>query len=135
MASARQGEVSYHRVPLIGLFLCIRKVTVALWRGTWQVIVARRDLAQLVDLDDRMLADIGVTRSDLHAAQSVPPWEDPTSLLQRRVDCRRATFEPLALTPVSTISDTDCATHCAVVGVSQRSTALTARSQCPWKQP
>jgi uncharacterized protein YjiS (DUF1127 family) len=104
MASAQQGEVSYHRVPLIGLFLCIRKATVALWRGTWQVIVARRDLAQLVDLDDRMLADIGLTRSDLHAAQSVPPWEDPTSLLQRRVDCRRATFELLALTPVSTIT-------------------------------
>jgi hypothetical protein len=58
--SERQGEVSFHRVPLIGLFLCIRKATVALWRGTWQVIVARRDLAQLVDLDDRMLADIGL---------------------------------------------------------------------------
>jgi len=119
--------VSFHCAPLISLFLYICKTIVALWRGTWRFIVARRDLAQLVELDDRMLADIGLRRSDLHAAQCAPFWEDPTRLLKRCVDCRRATFETPAQTPVSTISDTDPATHCAVTGVSQRSTALTVR--------
>jgi uncharacterized protein YjiS (DUF1127 family) len=111
IASERQGEVSFHCAPLVSLFLYIRKTIVALWRGTWRFIAARRDLALLADLDDRMLADIGLRRSDLHAAQCVPFWEDPTRVLTRRVDCRRATFELLAQTPVSTINDTDPATH------------------------
>ena len=44
----------------------------------------RRELAQLADRDDRMLADIGLTRGDLHDASSEPFWVDPTATLQKR---------------------------------------------------
>ena len=46
------------------------------------VIKRRRELARLVDLDDRMLADIGLRRSDVHAARSVSLWQDLTSSLR-----------------------------------------------------
>jgi uncharacterized protein YjiS (DUF1127 family) len=45
----------------------------------------RRDAAVLASFDDRMLADIGLTRSDLRAAFSEPLWRDPTVLLVNRV--------------------------------------------------
>ena len=52
----------------------IRRIVVAIKR--------RRTLTRLADLDDRMLADIGLRRSDLHAAGSAPLWQDPTSFLK-----------------------------------------------------
>jgi uncharacterized protein YjiS (DUF1127 family) len=78
--------------PLIHLFVCIGKSIVALVQGIWQNVLARQDLARLADLDDRMLADIGLTRSDLHAAHFAPPWQDPTSILEQRVNRRSASF-------------------------------------------
>jgi uncharacterized protein YjiS (DUF1127 family) len=66
----------------------IGRALVALARGAWRLAVAikhRRDLAQLAELDDRMLADIGLTRRDLGDAQSEPLWQDSTSMLARRV--------------------------------------------------
>jgi uncharacterized protein YjiS (DUF1127 family) len=50
----------------------------------------RRDAAILARLDDRMLADIGLTRSDLRDALSQPPWRDPTAILVIRAGVRRA---------------------------------------------
>ena len=56
----------------------------ALVQVVWQLVVAikhRRKIkhgrkwARLAELDDRMLADIGLTRSD--AARSLPLWQDP----------------------------------------------------------
>ena len=49
----------------------------------------RRDAMRLAELDDRMLADIGLSRSDLRDAFAVPPWRDPGDLLARRVTERR----------------------------------------------
>jgi len=49
----------------------------------------RRDAAVLASLDDRMLADLGLTRSDLRDALSGPFWRDPTALLVSRVRERR----------------------------------------------
>jgi uncharacterized protein YjiS (DUF1127 family) len=46
----------------------------------------RRELARMADLDDRLLADIGLTRSDLHDAHSAPFIQDPTSVLKRHSD-------------------------------------------------
>ena len=43
----------------------------------------------LAGLDQRMLADIGLTRSDVHDAFSAPLWEDPTALLSERAIERR----------------------------------------------
>lgn len=55
--------------------------------GIWRLVVAikhRRELAHLADFDDRTLADIGLTRTDLRDASSEPLWRDPTSMLARR---------------------------------------------------
>ncbi len=49
----------------------------------------RREAAVLAGLDRHMLADIGITRSDLRDAFSEPFWEDPTALLRERALERR----------------------------------------------
>lgn len=49
----------------------------------------RADAAVLVRVDDRMLADIGLTRCDVRDAFSQPMWRDPTSLLRARANERR----------------------------------------------
>jgi uncharacterized protein YjiS (DUF1127 family) len=57
-----------------------------------QVAVAlkhRHDAAILARFDDRMLADIGLTRRDVREAFSEPLWRDPTDLLVNRVARRR----------------------------------------------
>ena len=48
----------------------------------------RHDAAALAQFDDRMLADIGLTRGDLNDALAEPLWRDPTSVLARR-HCER----------------------------------------------
>ena len=49
----------------------------------------RRDAAMLAGLDRRMLADIGISRSDVRDAFSEPFWQDPTALLRERALDRR----------------------------------------------
>jgi uncharacterized protein YjiS (DUF1127 family) len=49
----------------------------------------RRDAAALAAFDDRMLADIGLTRCDLNDALSEPLWRDPTIVLAHRYGERR----------------------------------------------
>jgi hypothetical protein len=71
--------------------------------GVWRLVVAikhRRELALLADRDDRMLEDVGLTRSDLRDAYSEPLWRDPTSLLARRRARRMATAAPAAANTV-----------------------------------
>lgn len=55
----------------------------------------RRDAARLASLDDRMLADIGLTRSDLRDAYAEPLWHDPTDVLARRAAERRTGRRPV----------------------------------------
>jgi uncharacterized protein YjiS (DUF1127 family) len=45
----------------------------------------RHDATVLLRFDDRMLADIGLTRRDVREAFSEPVWRDPTDLLAERV--------------------------------------------------
>jgi len=59
---------------------------------TRQALAARKhrsDVALLARADDRMLADIGLTRSDVRDAVSGPLWQDPTILLRTRALERR----------------------------------------------
>jgi uncharacterized protein YjiS (DUF1127 family) len=49
----------------------------------------RREALVLARLDQHMLADIGLTRSDINDAFSTPLWEDPTALLNERAIERR----------------------------------------------
>jgi uncharacterized protein YjiS (DUF1127 family) len=51
-----------------------------------RIVVAikhRRELTRLAESDDRMLADIGLSRSELDAVLSRTFWQDPTSILER----------------------------------------------------
>jgi uncharacterized protein YjiS (DUF1127 family) len=43
-----------------------------------------RDVELVANFDDHMLADIGLTRADLHDAMAEPRWRDPTMLLDLR---------------------------------------------------
>jgi uncharacterized protein YjiS (DUF1127 family) len=49
----------------------------------------RRELRSLAGLERHMLADMGITRSDVSDAFSEPFWEDPTALLRERALERR----------------------------------------------
>jgi len=49
----------------------------------------RRDIQVLAGLDERMLADIGLTKGDVRDAVAEPLWRDPTNLLVNRVRERR----------------------------------------------
>ena len=53
-------------------------------RSFGRAIKNRRAATVLAGLDDRMLADIGITRSDLRDAYSEPLWHDPTDVLVGR---------------------------------------------------
>jgi uncharacterized protein YjiS (DUF1127 family) len=62
-------------------------VRVGRWAaGAWR---HRNDAVALASFDDRMLADIGLTRADLNDALAEPLWRDPTSVLARRQGERR----------------------------------------------
>ena len=54
-----------------------------------RAIKNRRAATALAGLDDHMLADIGITRSDLRDAYSEPLWHDPTDVLVGRAAERR----------------------------------------------
>lgn len=58
-------------------------------RHVCEVLRNRRDAAVLASFNDRMLADIGLTRSDLRDAFAEPPWRDPTAMLVVRAQERR----------------------------------------------
>ena len=64
-------------------------IVIARVRGLSQMIKNRRDAATLAGLDDRMLADIGLTRGDVRDAVSEPVWRDPTAILVSRAQERR----------------------------------------------
>jgi len=90
------AEIDRRTNFIAGLSAAIVAVA-ALTRGAWHLVVAvrhRRELLHLTDCDDRMLADIGLSRSDLQDARSKPLWQDPTSILARRVRRRRTGHEP-----------------------------------------
>jgi uncharacterized protein YjiS (DUF1127 family) len=79
--------------PSIGLSSWIGNTAAVLsrcWRGFVAGIKHRRELSRLADLDDHMLADVGLTRSDLHVAHCEPLWRDPTSILERRISDSRS---------------------------------------------
>jgi uncharacterized protein YjiS (DUF1127 family) len=66
-------------------------------RDILQLLKNRRDAASLSGLDERMLADIGLTRGDLRDAYSEPVWRDPTAILvsrahERRINRRRTSI-------------------------------------------
>jgi len=86
--------VHYPVLPVAGATLLRSLVAALALASYWLKQVARarrhrRQAAKLAGLDRRMLADIGLTRSDLRDAFSEPFWEDPTALLRERALERR----------------------------------------------
>ena len=67
----------------------VAEVAVVSIRAVLRTVKNRRGAASLSGLDDRMLADIGLTRGDLHDAYAEPVWRDPTAVLVSRVQERR----------------------------------------------
>lgn len=58
------------------------KVTVGgVLRAVWRAVSNRFAVRPLLDMDDRMLADIGLARGDVHAALSTGLASDPSSRL------------------------------------------------------
>ena len=64
-------------------------IVVARTRQVAGMLKNRRDAMTLAGLDDRMLADIGLTRGDVRDAFSEPVWSDPTAILVSRANERR----------------------------------------------
>jgi uncharacterized protein YjiS (DUF1127 family) len=84
ISTANTGESPFLR--------SIVAVVVATWRRLKQGVRAyanRTDAAVLAGFDERMLADIGLTRSDLRDAFAEPLWHDPTNVLRARALERR----------------------------------------------
>lgn len=75
------GTMMTAAVILMRGLRCIQKIARAFKNRHDAVILAR--------LDDRMLSDIGLTRSDLRDAYAEPLWRDPTSILATRARERR----------------------------------------------
>jgi uncharacterized protein YjiS (DUF1127 family) len=55
----------------------------------------RKGVSMLAGFDERMLADIGLTRSDVRDAFAEPLWRDPTAILVDRASERRTNRVPL----------------------------------------
>ena len=72
-------------------------VVVARMRQLAQFVKNRRDAVTLANLDDRMLADIGLTRGDVRDAVSGPVWRDPTAILVSRAQERRVNRRRIVL--------------------------------------
>ena len=65
-------------------FTALLAAALASLRKFAQAMKNRRDAATLAGMDERMLRDIGLTRSDLRDAYSEPLWRDPTDILAAR---------------------------------------------------
>lgn len=108
-------SANYPVLPLAGSALTRASASLLAVAIHWVKQIARarrnrRDAAMLAGLDSRMLADIGITRSDVRDAFSEPFWEDPTALLRERALERRWN-RALMRTDVSTRIDVSMRTE------------------------
>jgi uncharacterized protein YjiS (DUF1127 family) len=74
---------------LWGIVAALASGTIAGLRKIARAIENRRQATMLASFDDRMLSDIGLTRSDIRDAYAEPLWRDPTDILARRARERR----------------------------------------------
>lgn len=63
----------------------------------YKAIKHRRDIAPLADQDDRLLADIGLTRDDVRHSIAQPIWRDPSETLRRRAGSTERNRRALAV--------------------------------------
>jgi uncharacterized protein YjiS (DUF1127 family) len=83
------------------------RLTLTVIKGFGRMLKARRDVAELASFDDRMLQDIGLSRTDVHAALDGSWRNDPSSVLAQRaaerwaLSMRRLRQSPLKAQPAS----------------------------------
>jgi uncharacterized protein YjiS (DUF1127 family) len=82
--------------------------TAALARRSFQPFAAvlralshRAEVRRLASLDDRMLRDIGLTRTDIHGALAEPLLRDPSMVLVRSVEGRRRPRRAVVAAPAA----------------------------------
>lgn len=73
------NQIAIRTATLSGVGAAVLQSLTRLWTA-WQ---HRRQVLALVEADDRMLADIGLTRSDLNGALASPASDDPSYYLSR----------------------------------------------------
>ena len=76
-------------VPLARIMSAIAGAVRARMRQLARAYRNRSNAAVLAKLDDRMLTDIGLTRSDVRAALAEPLWGEPSNVLRTRALERR----------------------------------------------
>ena len=75
--------------PLVNGLVAVAVAAAGLARRIARAWHHRNDAVVLAALDDRMLADIGLTRADLNDTIAEPLWRDPTTVLACRHRERR----------------------------------------------
>jgi uncharacterized protein YjiS (DUF1127 family) len=75
--------------PLWRALAAVTQAGIARLQALARLIRHRRDLAALATFDDRMLADIGLNRTDVRSALAEPFWRDPGGILIARAGERR----------------------------------------------
>ena len=78
------ASTGFSRVLHLAGTMALRLIAVA------RAYKSRHEIQMLGSLDDRMLADIGLTRGDLRDAAAEPLWHDPTAVLVARVRERKS---------------------------------------------
>ena len=68
-------------------------------RGLFRAFAHRSEVRQLAEFDDRMLADIGLSRSEVLGALAEPFHKDPSAILLLRSLERRPRPRPAGVTP------------------------------------
>lgn len=91
------------RAPFLPAFFAVIAIVARWLKQLVRAYKNRRDAQILAGLEQNLLADIGVSRSDVRDAFSEPLWQDPTVLLRARALERRLSrhglstgFEPPA---------------------------------------
>jgi uncharacterized protein YjiS (DUF1127 family) len=87
--SAQYPVVPIAAGTLARVFVALLAPVSLMLKAVARALHNRREAYVLARLDRHMLADIGITRSDVQDAFSTPLWEDPTALLRERVIERR----------------------------------------------
>lgn len=82
MSSLAHRETGPFTLPFGGAFHWVTRGI----EGIARAFAGRRMLNELARADDRMLRDIGLTRSDLRDAAAAPLYRDPTEVLAGRVE-------------------------------------------------
>jgi uncharacterized protein YjiS (DUF1127 family) len=89
MTTAQYPVLPIAAGTLARVFSALVAPVVASSKAVTRAMRNRHNANVLAGLDQHMLADIGLTRSDVHDAFSAPLWEDPTALLSERAIERR----------------------------------------------